>query len=76
MIVAQKIKIRIYFNQDLAQVSEVLPDEAQTHYLNNVLRVEDGEVIAGFDGKNGEYALLVKKKREKEAKSTEARKIT
>lgn len=58
---AQKIKIRIYFNQDLAQVSEVLPDEAQTHYLNNVLRVEDGEVIAGFDGKNGEYALLVKK---------------
>ena len=54
---SQKIKIRLYINQDLSRSPEIVPGEAQVHYLNNVLRLEDGAVLAAFDGINGEYSF-------------------
>ena len=56
---SQKIKIRLYFKQNLAATPQIVPEEAQSHYLNNVLRIEDNAIIAGFDGQSGEYALRV-----------------
>ncbi len=56
---SQKIKIRLYFQQNLSTLSQIVPSEEQLHYLNNVLRIEDGEIIAGFDGQSGEFALRV-----------------
>ncbi len=58
---SQKIKIRLYFNKNLSDIEEFSPEEAQVHYLNNVLRIEDNTIIAGFDGQSGEYAFMVKK---------------
>ena len=58
---SQKIKIRLYINQDLSRSQEIVPGEAQVHYLNNVLRLEDGAVIAAFDGINGEYSFRLRK---------------
>lgn len=58
---SQKIKIRLYINQDLSRSPEIVPGEAQVHYLNNVLRLEDGAVLAAFDGINGEYSFRLRK---------------
>ena len=56
---SSKIKIRLYIKQNLIDNPQIVPEEAQVHYLNNVLRIEDNTIIAGFDGQNGEYALRV-----------------
>lgn len=57
----EKIKTRLYINQNLDTAETVNPSEEQIHYLNNVLRTCDGDKIAVFDGKNGEYIFKINK---------------
>ena len=58
---SEKVKIRLYIKQNLETGEFVIPSEEQVHYLNNVLRVCNGEKIAVFDGQNGEYIFEINK---------------
>ncbi len=55
----EKIKTRLFINQNLEALEEIILEDEQAHYLNNVLRINNGELIAGFDGKHGEFLLEV-----------------
>lgn len=54
-----KIKTRLYINQNLEISELIIPAEEQLHYLNNVLRVCNGDKIALFDGQNGEFEFEI-----------------
>ena len=52
---------RLYLPAPLRANALVMPDRDQSHYLLNVLRLEDGATLLVFDGVNGEWqARLVR----------------
>lgn len=57
----EKIKTRLFIKQDLVTEDFITPSDEQIHYLNNVLRICDGDKIAVFDGQNGEYIFEINK---------------
>jgi 16S rRNA (uracil1498-N3)-methyltransferase len=46
---------RLFVEADLAVAGEVLLDEAQVHYLRNVMRRPDGAPLLLFNGRDGEW---------------------
>ena len=58
---SEKIKTRIFINQNLECAQIVIPNETQSHYLNNVLRVNNGDKVAAFDGESGEFLFEILK---------------
>ena len=52
---SKNIKIRLFSATPLSADIEWLPNDAQSHYLLNVLRLKIGDEIKVFDGQNGEY---------------------
>lgn len=57
----EKVKTRLYIKQSSGLAELVTPSEEQVHYLNNVLRICDGDKVAVFDGENGEYIFEINK---------------
>ncbi len=51
----KNIKIRLFAKQKLNTELVWQPEEAQVHYLLNVLRLSEGDCIKIFDGQSGEY---------------------
>ena len=51
----KNIKIRLFAKQKLNKELVWQPEEAQVHYLLNVLRLSEGDCIKIFDGQSGEY---------------------
>ena len=51
----KNVKIRLFSQQNLQDLQSWTPNEAQTHYLLNVLRLPLGAEIKLFDGINGEF---------------------
>lgn len=47
--------IRLYLEEDLSAGEVITPDKAQSHYLINVVRLKEGEKIAVFNGRDGEW---------------------
>ena len=52
---SKNIKIRLFSATPLSADIEWLPNDDQSHYLLNVLRLKIGDEIKVFDGQNGEY---------------------
>ncbi len=53
--------IRLFVDHSLAHNVKVDLDQKQSHYLFNVLRLEDGGVVHLFNGHDGEWRCVVKR---------------
>ncbi|MEA1937651.1 MAG: 16S rRNA (uracil(1498)-N(3))-methyltransferase [Pseudomonadota bacterium] len=51
--------VRLYVPADLASGAMVALDEAQSHYLRNVMRLNAGDAILLFNGKIGEWRARI-----------------
>lgn len=54
-----KIKIRLYTEQNLALRKEICLNEAQSHYLVNVMKCRLRDEILCFDNQNGEFICQI-----------------
>jgi len=52
----EKIKIRLFVQQELAVCARIETSDMQFHYLSDVMKCKNGDYILCFDGKNGEFA--------------------
>ena len=52
-------RIRLYVSQPLQVNQSVSLDEAQSHYLSNVMKLKLGEEVFCFDGQSGEYKAQI-----------------
>ncbi len=50
---------RLYVTAALKAGQSFAPDEAQVHYLRNVMRLEEGEYVRCFNGKDGEFTAKI-----------------
>ncbi|MGH6867861.1 MAG: 16S rRNA (uracil(1498)-N(3))-methyltransferase, partial [Methylocella sp.] len=50
---------RLYVNPPLAQAAQIALDQAQAHYVRNVLRLSEGARILVFNGRDGEWETRV-----------------
>ena len=51
-----KMIVRLYYKEKLDEIGQIIElDEKQSHYLNNVLRLDIGSTFLVFDGLSGEY---------------------
>jgi len=66
---------RIYVDCPLAKEGSVSFDTAQAHYLKNVLRLESGDIVAVFNGRDGEWHADISALGRKSAKATLAKQI-
>lgn len=55
----QKAKIRLFVESDLSSLPTILLNEAQSHYLMNVMKCKPEEKILCFDNKNGEFCAKI-----------------
>ncbi|WP_321397585.1 16S rRNA (uracil(1498)-N(3))-methyltransferase [Emcibacter sp.] len=53
--------IRLFVEHDLISDQEFLIDGNQGHYLINVMRMKEGEVVALFNGRDGEWMARLEK---------------
>ena len=52
-------RVRLYVDEALAEGQSVLVEAAQAHYLFGVMRLGVGDVVALFNGRDGEFAARV-----------------
>jgi 16S rRNA (uracil1498-N3)-methyltransferase len=55
----EKAQTRLFVEADLASGQTLMLAPEQAHYLKSVLRLKEGERIALFDGKSGEYSARI-----------------
>ncbi len=53
--------IRLFVENDLSEEAGFLIDGHQGHYLMNVMRMKEGEVVALFNGRDGEWMARLEK---------------
>ncbi len=53
------VRARVFVDAPLAAGAEVALDAAQTHRLRNVLRLAPGDVVALFNGRDGEWTAAI-----------------
>lgn len=56
---SQKNRIRLMMPYPLQTGAVCRADEAQTHYLKNVMRLKKGDRFFAFDGQSGEYECVI-----------------
>ena len=50
---------RLYIKESLAPEKIVILDEAQSHYLKNVVKMSSQDTVSCFDGQNGEFSTSI-----------------
>jgi 16S rRNA (uracil1498-N3)-methyltransferase len=58
-------EIRLYTEESLAELTSVTLSEQQSHYLTNVMRCKEGDILSLFNGRDGQWQAeitMVKKK--------------
>lgn len=53
--------IRLYVTHDLTADSGIVLGKDQSHYLANVMRLREGETVALFNGRDGEWSASLQK---------------
>lgn len=53
--------IRLFVPNDLSAESGIVLDKDQSHYLANVMRLKEGEAVALFNGRDGEWTASLQK---------------
>ena len=56
---SKKNRIRLMTDMPLTTGVQYTADEAQTHYLKNVMRLSCGDEVFLFDGRNGEFQSTI-----------------
>ena len=56
---AADTKARLYVEDDLAEGRTLQPASDQQHYLVNVMRLGDGDVVGLFNGRDGEWRSIL-----------------
>ena len=56
---AADTKARLYVEDDLAEGRSLHPSPDQQHYLVNVMRLGDGDAVALFNGRDGEWRSVL-----------------
>jgi len=59
MLSSMKTKIRLFVDHPLAEAQSVPLNRDQAHYLFSVMRKSEGDAVALFDGKNGEWLAKI-----------------
>ena len=54
-------KARLYVEDDLAKGRTLQPASDQQHYLVNVMRLGDGDVVGLFNGRDGEWGSILQR---------------
>ena len=52
---APNIRARLFVDDDLLADADISPSREQQHYLLNVMRLRDGDTVALFNGRDGEW---------------------
>ncbi len=71
----KKPRTRVYINENLCALTTFLVDGNQGHYLVNVLRINEGEYVAVFNGRDGEWLGEITKVGKGKAKITIEKKV-
>ena len=58
---AADTKARLYVEDDLAEGRTLHPSPDQQHYLVNVMRLGDGDAVALFNGRDGEWRAILQR---------------
>ena len=58
---ATKISVRLFVTRSLAPGAAVELGQDQAHYLKNVMRLGEGDAIALFNGRDGEFRARLEK---------------
>jgi len=58
---AADTKARLYVEDDLAEGRTLHPSPDQQHYLINVMRFGDGDAVALFNGRDGEWRAILQR---------------
>ncbi len=53
-------KVRLYVEDDLASGAVINPRDQQVHYLRRVMRLGDGDEVAVFNGRDGEWRAALR----------------
>ncbi|MEZ5752274.1 MAG: 16S rRNA (uracil(1498)-N(3))-methyltransferase [Paracoccaceae bacterium] len=56
---AERPKVRLYVEQALGSGQPVRLSQEQAHYLGNVMRLQPGDVVALFNGRDGEWRAVL-----------------
>ena len=56
-----KKNTRIYCSQKLIMSSQILLEKKQSHYIKNVMRLEEGNFLSLFNENDGEYNCQIVK---------------
>lgn len=63
-----KINARVHIGQDLREGAEIVMDERETHYLRDVRRLEEGDLVGVFNGSDGEWDAVISRLGKRDAK--------
>ncbi len=63
---AQKIKIRLFINENLKEGTQITLNEAQSHYLSDVMKATINSQIKCFNNKQGEFIAKICAKQKKQ----------
>ena len=55
---APDIRARLFVDDDLLADADISPTREQQHYLMNVMRLRDGDAVALFNGRDGEWRAV------------------
>lgn len=72
---AKTPSVRLFVDHPLLEGAAIACDKSQAHYLTNVLRLEEGALIAVFNGRDGEWSALVCKQGKKDVRLEPMKKL-
>ena len=55
---APDIRARLFVDDDLLADADISPTREQQHYLTNVMRLREGDAVALFNGRDGEWRAV------------------
>ena len=63
---ATSAKARLFVSDELAAGVAILPSREQQHYLLNVMRCRDGDLVLVFNGRDGEWQATIQREGKRE----------
>jgi 16S rRNA (uracil1498-N3)-methyltransferase len=63
-----KINARLHVAEELREEAEIFMDERETHYLRDVRRLEEGDLVGVFNGSDGEWDAVISRLGKRDAK--------
>ena len=65
-MIAPSAKARLFVSDELAAGISIQPSREQHHYLLNVMRCRDGDMVLVFNGRDGEWQAMIQREGKRE----------